>query len=239
MAEFYVGLDLGQASDFTAAIVLEKLRPERENRVEQRSRSIPQGETRDGPRSSLLGSRSFGLVRPEYRVRFAERRRGAPYPEIAAGVRDLLREPPLAGRASLVVDATGVGAPVIDALRAFGLRPIAISIHGGAEVRRDLPGRPLGLAFGVPKRDLVAAVQVLLQSGRLKFADGLPDLATLKRELLAFKARIDPQTAHDSYAAWREADHDDLVLAVALACWYATQARPAPTALAQAAARGW
>jgi hypothetical protein len=35
-----------------------------------------------------------------------------------------------------------------------------------------------------------------------------------------FKVKIDPVTAHDSYSAWREQDHDDMVLAVALAAWY-------------------
>jgi hypothetical protein len=32
--------------------------------------------------------------------------------------------------------------------------------------------------------------------------------------------KIDPKTAHDSYEHWRESDHDDLVLATALGCWY-------------------
>jgi len=32
--------------------------------------------------------------------------------------------------------------------------------------------------------------------------------------------KIDPRTAHDSYSHWREGDHDDLVLATALACWF-------------------
>ena len=40
-----------------------------------------------------------------------------------------------------------------------------------------------------------------------------------RQGIFHFKVKIDPQTAHDSYSAWREADHDDLVLAVALACW--------------------
>ena len=31
--------------------------------------------------------------------------------------------------------------------------------------------------------------------------------------------KIDPLTAHDSYGYAREGIHDDLVLAVALACW--------------------
>ncbi|MDD1753960.1 MAG: hypothetical protein LUQ38_12840 [Methanotrichaceae archaeon] len=47
----------------------------------------------------------------------------------------------------------------------------------------------------------------------------------MQGELLNFKVKIDPQTAHDSYSAWRESEHDDLVLSVALACWYA-ETRP-------------
>jgi hypothetical protein len=72
----------------------------------------------------------------------------------------------------------------------------------------------------VPKRDLVAAVQVLLQNGRLKIAEGLELAPTLRKELLGFRVKVDPKTAHDSYEHWREGDHDDLVLATALACWY-------------------
>jgi len=28
-------------------------------------------------------------------------------------------------------------------------------------------------------------------------------------------------TGHDSYEAWREGDHDDIVLSLAVACWSA------------------
>ena len=72
----------------------------------------------------------------------------------------------------------------------------------------------------VPKRDLVGAVQVPLQQQRLQFAEALPLTSVLTQELLTFKVTIDPATAHDSYAAWRERDHDDLVLALALAVWW-------------------
>jgi hypothetical protein len=64
-----------------------------------------------------------------------------------------------------------------------------------------------------------APTSVLLQGGRLKVAGALRDQPVLVRELLNFQVRIDPLTAHDSYGAWREGAHDDLVLAVALACW--------------------
>ena len=79
------------------------------------------------------------------------------------------------------------------------------------------------IGYHVPKRDLVTNLQVLLQSGRLKIAGQLPESRTLTDELLNFKVKIDIRTAHDSYEAWREGVHDDLVLAVALACLYAAK----------------
>ena len=72
----------------------------------------------------------------------------------------------------------------------------------------------------MPKRDLVGAVQVLLQTDRLKFAEQIPAIPTLVQELLAFRVKIDPLTAHDSYGAWRDGAHDDMVLAVAIAAWW-------------------
>ena len=72
----------------------------------------------------------------------------------------------------------------------------------------------------MPKRDLVSTISVLLQTERLKVAESLQDAALLVQELLNFRVKIDPLTAHDSYGAWREGQHDDLVLAVALASWY-------------------
>ena len=68
---------------------------------------------------------------------------------------------------------------------------------------------------------------MLLQTGRLKVAAGLKDARTLVHELLRFRVKIDPLTAHDSYGAWREGAHDDLVLAVAIAVWYAGRQRAA------------
>jgi hypothetical protein len=63
---------------------------------------------------------------------------------------------------------------------------------------------------------------VLLQTRRLRWATSLPEAVTLKAELNNFKAKIS-LSGHDSYGAgddWRENNHDDLVLSVALGCWY-------------------
>ncbi|MBA3951633.1 MAG: hypothetical protein H0X57_07115 [Rubrobacter sp.] len=65
----------------------------------------------------------------------------------------------------------------------------------------------------------MSAALVLMQNERLKIAEALELKETLVRELLAFRVKINIATAHDSYEAWREGDHDDLVLSVALACW--------------------
>ena len=79
--------------------------------------------------------------------------------------------PPAREAPKLVVDATGVGASVVDLLRAEGLDPYDVIITGCDESHR---GR-------VPKRELVSTVAVLLQSGRLKIAEELPHAKTLRR----------------------------------------------------------
>jgi hypothetical protein len=89
-----------------------------------------------------------------------------------------------------------------------------ITITGGDAVTRAEGG-----GWRVPKRDLISATLVLLQNGQLKVAEALKLRETLVKELLAFRAKINIATAHDSYEAWRENDHDDLVLSVAMACW--------------------
>lgn len=135
----------------------------------------------------------------------------------------LLEDPVLAGaETALVVDATGVGRPVVDMFDRAKLDPIAITITGGDTMTRD------GGSFRVPKRDLVGVVAVLLQTERIKFAAGLPAVPQLVQEFLAFRVKIDPLTSHDSYGAWREGAHDDLVLAVAVAAWYGEHWMPTP-----------
>ena len=77
----------------------------------------------------------------------------------------------------------------------------------------------------MPKRNLVSALQVAFSTGRLKIAKGLDLAKVLKEELLNFRMKINLATGHDSYEAWREGEHDDLVLAAALAVWAADRRR--------------
>lgn len=134
-------------------------------------------------------------------------------PQVVERVGAMLRDPQLANRSQLVVDATGVGKPIIDLLRNARLNPVAVTITAGASVVRADP-----TTYSVPKRDLAGTLQVLLQAGRLRIARDIPQSDILVDELLNFRVKISLDSAHDRYEAWRESQHDDLVLATALAC---------------------
>ena len=189
---FYVGLDLGQARDYTAIVVAEKLPLE-------------------GAGPNGHGSEDY-----ELHIRHMERFKDVSYPGIVTRMLGLMETPPLRNNAALAVDATGVGAAVVDMLRRSSLVFDAVTITGGStETRSDW------YSYRVPQRDLVSTLQVLLQQGRLKIAAGLEHAGTLRAELLNFRVKINAVTAHDSYEAWREGDHDDLVFSACLAGWKA------------------
>jgi hypothetical protein len=166
---------------------------------------------------------------PRVEVAQLVRWRGVDYPEIVRQVCTILHSPPLwsenygfweeahQGKSlcDLVVDRTGVGAAVVDLFREAKISPlVAVFIHGGREVNHK------GLNYNVPKVDLVSGVQVLIQESRLRIAPVLPEAATLTQELVNFRYTLNPATAHESFAAGREKEHDDMVLSVALACWW-------------------
>ena len=234
---YYIGLDLGQAQDYTALALLEEALW-LGNQVDWDSWGVycPEAVPCSGgwvspsvlsPRSALRALYiNYHLGRPPHPplyLRHLERYElGTKYTEIVARVKRLLLRSPIRERleySRLLIDSTGVGRPVVDAFKAEGIRPISITIHGGSAVTHQLEG-PILDGLRVPKRDLVAAVQTLLQNGRLQIAEALELAEMLKRELLSFRVKVDPRTAHDSYEHWREQDHDDLVLAVACAAWY-------------------
>jgi hypothetical protein len=204
---FYVGLDLGQAADYTALAVVQSVK---EHNPEA------------------------GSIQKYLHLRHLERYElGTSYPEIADKVAALMRDERLSPKEydpsrlrvyrsspQLIVDDTGVGRAVADLLKSRGLKFRAVTITGGDEVNAVGGGR-----YRVPKRDLVGALEVPFHTGRLRIAEGMELWPTLKKELLNFRRKINLKTAHDSYEHWREGDHDDLVLAAALACWWITRRR--------------
>lgn len=221
---YYVGLDLGQKRDYSAIVVLEQQVFFAPGLLAAGYTwaGVDEGWNSPGAVYAVSGRWPLEhvLERDEHRwpskppmlARHLERMRGEPYPAVVAHVAKLMGALPPLG-VTLVVDATGVGAPVVDLLRQAGLFPVPVIITGGESVSRDRG------TWHVPKRELVGAVQAGLQTDRLKIAPESPLAGVLVAELDAFRVTIDARTRHDSYAAWRERDHDDLVLATALPLW--------------------
>jgi hypothetical protein len=209
-----IGVDLGQQRDYTAISVTERV-------------FVPTGRATTQERWNSPLHRYVAVKVPElaaeYRLRHLERPPlGTLYTDVVDRIVELVKK--LGGKPVLAVDATGVGRPVIDMLwktlgkelKGTGIKinRCAVTITGGDSVSRNPNG-----GLRVPKRDLITATLVLLQNGHLKIADALPLKNVLVKELLDFRVKINISTAHDSYEAWREGDHDDLVLSVALSCW--------------------
>jgi hypothetical protein len=189
---YFVGLDLGQKRDHSAVAVVE--------RVDRRW--------------------AFqGITVEKLLVRYAERMPiGTPYPKVVERVRQIVQSEELAGNCALAVDATGVGAPVVDMLRAarLGCELTAVTITGG---ERGTTRSGTGSNGSVPKKDLIAEVQVLLECGRLKIGK-VREGGRLLRELGEMKTSVSgagrARMGADGYG-----EHDDLAIALALACWRA------------------
>jgi hypothetical protein len=198
MNGFVVGLDLGQARDFTALAVLEWT---------------------EGRGAWDAAAWTHQKVN-EQRVRHLERvPLGTPYPEVVTRVAAVMASlgP---GQCDLIVDATGVGRPVVDMLRRERLdcwiRAVMVT-GGGAESQSD------GY-YKVPKRDLITGLQVLLQSGALKISQRLQWGPALLKEMSEMRVKVTTEGS-ETFGAWREGTHDDLVFAVALAGWGAERFR--------------
>ena len=105
---------------------------------------------------------------------------------------------------------------MIDLLREadLGCELTAVTITGGERESRANGG------WGVPKRDLVVGLEVMLETGKLRIATGLREGETFLKELTGMRVKVSAGR-REQFESWREGTHDDLVLAAALACWRA------------------
>ncbi len=75
----------------------------------------------------------------------------------------------------------------------------------------------------VPKQALLRPLVAAMDVGRLKVAKDLREAEAFQREFLAFQRRI-TERGHNAFEG--VGSHDDLVIAVALACWWPTARKP-------------
>jgi hypothetical protein len=127
----------------------------------------------------------------------------------------VLERPPLNTGCKLVIDETGVGRAVGDIFDAAGLRPNKITITAGTEATQQSGNR-----WHVAKGILISGVDARLHTGELRIAEALSDAGALQEELKDFQRKVS-DAGRATYNA-RVGAHDDLVLAVAISLWFAT-----------------
>ncbi len=203
-----VGVDIGQKVDPTAIVVCEATRP------------TPQGV----PASldlMMRSTRTAPKVETIYTARMIQRLPlGTPYPEVAAAIVEVVKGLQLrtVQKPILMVDATGVGLPVVDILRqALAGRPhvlVACLFTHGERYTKDTSNYRAPAA-SVGKAYLVSRLQALLQTQRIKLPE-TNESRVLAKELQEYEIRVD-EDANMKAGAFRVGSHDDLVTALGLA----------------------
>ena len=135
-------------------------------------------------------------------VRYAKQwRLGTAYGDVAKEVAAIYKKVEALGRSVLVFDQTGVGDAVYEMIREH-LRGSSVE---GVVITQEL------------KRDLYAALETNLEQCKLKIPEDCHSSRELKQELLTVEIR---RVGYGyKYGAFEKDAHDDLVMALALACW--------------------
>ncbi len=115
---------------------------------------------------------------------------------------------------SVLVDLTGSGLPALALFDHAGVHPIPIWITNGIGFSHESRG------YRVARPDLISALALLVEDGRVKVAAALTEAPTVLREFQTFQ-RTTPLGTPDERALWRERPDDDLVLSLAMGAWYA------------------
>jgi hypothetical protein len=115
---------------------------------------------------------------------------------------------------SVLVDLTGSGLPALALFDHARVHTIPIWITNGIGFSHESRG------YRVAKPDLLSALSLLVEDGRVKVAAALTEAPTVLREFQTFQ-RTTPLGTPDERAVWRERPDDDLVLSLAMGAGYA------------------
>jgi|ERR1700726_899674 len=226
-----IGVDVGQIHDPTAICVSEV-------------------ENKDTGRVRYTGPQTIGhhdeygawvpptgqepVMRSEYTVKQIRRLPlNTSYPDVAIHLADMLRKDVFKNRkVRLLIDVTGVGRPVYDALKLEMLMhyynaEVNHHLSGGIEFkmseRHTLQLKPISFVHGeiynrskgtLGKAFLVSRLQTLFQWRRFHAPD-TKEVKAMIEELLVYEIKVDDK-GKDTYGSFKTGAHDDLATAAGL-----------------------
>lgn len=153
---YFVGADLGQANDFSSAVVI-------------KDQQLP---VHDGTRVKL-GTRERTVV-------FADKFRGVSYVDVVDYLIRLRNAPPFGGKSQLVIDGTSIGRVVSDMMHEQSVDHTGVQMTGGKEWRRS------GRYVNASKTLMIENLAALFASGDLKFAHDLTMRKEIEEDLASF-----------------------------------------------------
>jgi len=158
--------------------------------------------------------------RPEmrHRVRWVEKiPLGTGYPAVVERIVTVAEAAAYHGPPVIVLDATGVGRPILDMLR----QRTSISIRAVTYTGAAKESQTDAYSYRVPKRDLMATLELVLERDLIETVPDLPLAEDLEAEIRNFKWTTSDR-GHTTYEG-HHGTHDDLVNALCLALWGATR----------------
>lgn len=188
---YYIGLDLALVNDFSAIAIIERRYEEEEDYFEK-------------------------FKKPFFNLTYLERFQ-IPYPEVVRKIKVLFQDRRLQEGGSLIVDSTGLGAPVISMLKEDGLKPVSVVITAGDVSSQTKDG------FHVPRTHIIGTLAAAFGSSRLKIAADLKLAGVFTEELENLAYKIRREDGAMTYETMSEKIHDDLCMSSAIALWVASR----------------
>jgi len=190
-----IGLDLGQSHDPAAAAVVDRVTSEPLDFIGPANPNFK-------PRTVVRSLRQWPL--------------GTDYMDI---VEDVLSFPVDV----IVVDFGGVGRPVVDIMRRRAtekrftgkIKPVQLI---GSNARATQKREARGVHWNVPKIDVITSILLAQQDGSLWLPKDAKETAALFEQLRIFQMKV--TKAANLQFGNAPGGHDDLIVALGLACWW-------------------
>lgn len=236
MPLYLVAVDLGQVADYTAMAIAQR-KTERWGHMAEQHYFVRF--LHRFPLSTPYGGRCLHGIAPRMPCRHCPqglsiggiveqvraRLKALPVPDgwyrdVPQIVEDLVTFPRQQAPYELLLDFTGVGRGVADMFKGADEWPICITITAGNAVTEPERG-----IWHVAKRQLISPFQVALQTRRFHVINNEMG-RILMQEGVNFQYKMSKLAGDEQYGAWREGEHDDILLACALLVWWGEQTAP-------------